>query len=87
MGGALLVRWWGWARLMIGAAFPQPPVGMVAALGVAWLIGLSIAAFGAVGAVRLVVWLGLGMALTVLPLVLIGRFIMWLLRKRQERHP
>ena len=86
MGGALLMRWWGWARVMIGAAFPEPPVGIVVALGVAWLIGLSIAAGGVVGTVGLVVMLGLGMTLTVLPLILIGRFIMWLLRKRQERH-
>ena len=56
------------------------------AIGVAWLIGLSIAASGVVGTVGLVVFLGLGMALTVMPLILIGRFILRLVRKRQERH-
>src|SRR4029077_12053274 len=84
--GRALRGWWGWARVMIGAAFPEPPVGLVVAIGVLWLIGLSIAAGGVVGTVGLVVYLGLGMALTVLPLILLGRFIMWWLRKREERH-
>jgi len=54
---------------------------------VVWTRDQSVIGFQFVGTVGLVVWLGLGMALTVLPLVLIGRFIMWWLRrKRQERH-
>jgi hypothetical protein len=86
MGGALLARWWGWLRVVIGATFSRPPVRIAAGLGVAWLIGLSIAAFGAIGTVALVVWVGVGLAGYVLLLLLVVRLITWVRGMRQERY-
>jgi len=84
---SLLAPWWGWARLMVGAAFSRPPFGVAAALGVAWMIGLAIAPFGGVPALALAAWLGVGLAGNVLLVLLVVRFVRWVRGKRHERHP
>jgi len=79
---ALLMRWWGWSRVMIGAALPKHLDVIAFALGVAWLIGLAVAGFGPSGAVALVVWVGIGVGEIALMVFLAARFIRWVRGKR-----